>query len=607
MKQFIRNAGVIALLAASVLEAKATVTVTITPSGAGTYTTSTVSGRTRVEVSASWASSPVTVAIRGASTDDLQYVLIDNSGPQPVQLSIRGNSTGTPIDSVQRVLSIGTGEVWLSELRTSGDLGLTGFDVLDVEVVSQASIGGSVIGNVIVDRTSAPGSLDGMTVTGNLLGDITVTNGSILNLGVGGSIGTALAPVDIYVKKNIESLVAGSIYADVDANIDSGTAVSTFRADTGDFVGSFSARILNKNSGTLTQRFYVAGDLDADIDILDVVKGDNSVDPEIEIGGNLISGRTFRVANSLNSGAVLKLNSGTGLDGQVIINGSNGAGTWSGSVVVGSTTLSPTPNYSTASSSLGGGAVGHVPYQLHGNDCSPVLADPPAANQFLQTEIDGSNDTDTDGGGPDLDNWDAKAVTLRFYGPVKTAAEVDYPAVSYNDMPVIISYIEPITGNPIDVTHRWKIEMNDTNTSNRPAREIQIRGHKWSGGTSDPGMYIHAGTYRITPRLTGAARLFCDGLNVVTPPSVADFEYEFTVGFDCDRDGVLDSSPSSTCWRAGGGCLADYDFSGFVDTEDYDLFVYDFQEGYLWADVDSSGFVDTVDFDAFVEAYEDGC
>lgn len=94
-------------------------------------------------------------------------------------------------------------------------------------------------------------------------------------------------------------------------------------------------------------------------------------------------------------------------------------------------------------------------------------------------------------------------------------------------------------------------------------------------------------------------------MTIGSPPAVTDFEYEFTVGFDCDRDGVLDTNPSSR--RAGGGYVADYDFSGFVDTEDYDLFVYDYDQGYPWADVDSSGFVVTDDFDYFVAAYEEGC
>jgi hypothetical protein len=54
-------------------------------------------------------------------------------------------------------------------------------------------------------------------------------------------------------------------------------------------------------------------------------------------------------------------------------------------------------------------------------------------------------------------------------------------------------------------------------------------------------------------------------------------------------------------------CPADFDSSGFVDTEDYDAFVEAFEAGVNAADFDKSGFVDTDDFDAFVEAFTQGC
>jgi glucose/arabinose dehydrogenase len=73
-----------------------------------------------------------------------------------------------------------------------------------------------------------------------------------------------------------------------------------------------------------------------------------------------------------------------------------------------------------------------------------------------------------------------------------------------------------------------------------------------------------------------------------------------TAGLDTDGDGVV-----NTCEID--GCAADFDNSGFVDTDDYDAFVEAFEAGDESADVDASGFVDTDDFDAFVEAYEAGC
>ncbi|MBL8963058.1 MAG: hypothetical protein KF787_09895 [Phycisphaeraceae bacterium] len=54
-------------------------------------------------------------------------------------------------------------------------------------------------------------------------------------------------------------------------------------------------------------------------------------------------------------------------------------------------------------------------------------------------------------------------------------------------------------------------------------------------------------------------------------------------------------------------CRADFDRTGFVDTDDYDSFVRAFEDGDQCADFDLSGFVDTDDFDAFVRAFEAGC
>ncbi|GMV25443.1 MAG: hypothetical protein AMXMBFR58_14740 [Phycisphaerae bacterium] len=56
-----------------------------------------------------------------------------------------------------------------------------------------------------------------------------------------------------------------------------------------------------------------------------------------------------------------------------------------------------------------------------------------------------------------------------------------------------------------------------------------------------------------------------------------------------------------------GVCTADFDDSGFVDTDDFDAFVAAFEAGDASADMDCTGFVDTDDFDAFVRRFEAGC
>jgi hypothetical protein len=54
-------------------------------------------------------------------------------------------------------------------------------------------------------------------------------------------------------------------------------------------------------------------------------------------------------------------------------------------------------------------------------------------------------------------------------------------------------------------------------------------------------------------------------------------------------------------------CLADFDGSGFVDTDDYSSFIDAYLAGDPEADMDNTGFVDSDDFDTFVLAFEAGC
>jgi WD40 repeat protein len=77
-------------------------------------------------------------------------------------------------------------------------------------------------------------------------------------------------------------------------------------------------------------------------------------------------------------------------------------------------------------------------------------------------------------------------------------------------------------------------------------------------------------------------------------------EYECVVSNTC---GSTQSGTAALAVR----CLADFDSTGFVDTDDFDAFVIAFEQGLESADADGTGFVDTDDFDAFVRAFEAGC
>ncbi|GMV26038.1 MAG: hypothetical protein AMXMBFR58_20690 [Phycisphaerae bacterium] len=74
---------------------------------------------------------------------------------------------------------------------------------------------------------------------------------------------------------------------------------------------------------------------------------------------------------------------------------------------------------------------------------------------------------------------------------------------------------------------------------------------------------------------------------------------------------TVNQTIASTCIAKWGcdpnGCPADFDGSGFVDTDDFTAFVIAFEAGDQSADFDGTGFVDTDDFTAFVLAFEAGC
>jgi hypothetical protein len=76
--------------------------------------------------------------------------------------------------------------------------------------------------------------------------------------------------------------------------------------------------------------------------------------------------------------------------------------------------------------------------------------------------------------------------------------------------------------------------------------------------------------------------------------------------FDCIVANIC-ASTTSVSVTLNGPCRADFDGSGFVDTDDFTAFVVAFEAGDQSADVDNSGFVDTDDFTFFVLAFEGGC
>jgi len=305
------------------------------------------------------------------------------------------------------------------------------------------------------------------------------------------------------------------------------------------------------------------------------------------------------VSGSLNGELVI--GNSTGLTGQVIINAANGSGTWSDKVTVGSVELSSTshgaPYYDVASSSLGGGAVGLVPYHLYGVDCIPAQADSPAPvildSAFNQKLVGGYAQYNT-------------SIKLRFYGPV-----------SQNDTDPAIKVEQLLGSTWIDLTDRAVVTFGSATGGN--PREVTIRGNDGSNSM----IPFLSGTYRIT-RVAG--ELKCQGTTANPAPDVAAFTYAFTLADDCNKNNRLDSVDLAevvngshvydfnnngivdSCDRpTAGWCLADIDMNGFVNGDDYDWFSLFFEESHFLADVNEDGFVNGDDYDLFSEMFETAC
>lgn len=83
---------------------------------------------------------------------------------------------------------------------------------------------------------------------------------------------------------------------------------------------------------------------------------------------------------------------------------------------------------------------------------------------------------------------------------------------------------------------------------------------------------------------------------------------DYNVRLDADLDGITDSTDEAAVAAALASPIsADYDNSSFVDTDDLDAFIIDFENGDPPADIDGSGFVDIDDYTLFILCFQEGC
>jgi hypothetical protein len=523
---------------------KGAISVITTPASGPTYTLTPVGGKTRVTLNTAVTSQPTTFLVYGDSTDQIENVVINsNVSFQTTFVEIRGTTVGTPIASVDSIdQGASTSTCILLDCRTTAHVG-----TIRVNSIADMNIGGDVTESITLPQRTSAGesSMSHGTVAGRIRGDVIADYGTIHALNALGGLGAPGAPVQVRTNSHLYRLVAKDIYADINT-LARGAEGWTVRLETtnGPFVGSLTTAGVNWNGPVEPCMISINGDLDADVSMLYDIRNNNGGLPIVTIAGRFMPGRTFRIGRSLEPGAQFRVATPGGLKSRVIVNARNTGGVWSGPVMVGGSSLAPVPTYSPVSATLGGGAVGQAPFNLHHADCAPPSgsAIPAAA-------------------APDP----ASPILLRLYGPVTWSG---------GGSPLLIE------AAPLSSPGAW----TDQTACFTIARE--------PGATPNPnivGVYpartLPAGySFRIRPVLTGPSALKCD-LLVASPPPVADFAtpYTFTITAGCtgDADGngtvtFADISAVLGNWGTGpavGGCLttSDVNADGTVNFGDITL------------------------------------
>jgi len=203
--------------------------------------------------------------------------------------------------------------------------------------------------------------------------------------------------------------------------------IGQLQTTSGDFKGFLTANNLAP-TGTSDCYLKITGDLDADVLFKNSVSRISGTTtnplPTIRVDGSFNTGRLLVIGDELEgpSGGYIggiEIGDTTGLGGQVIINANaTTSGLWSGDISVGASTLDPSiaTAYTTPSTSVGGRAVGLVPYRLYASDCSPPQ-DPgggwnttPGTNPLLNSQF--SHQTGVT----------PRGTTMSFYGPIDSDA-----------------------------------------------------------------------------------------------------------------------------------------------------------------------------------------
>lgn len=397
----------------------------------------------------------------------LRQVLVNNNGSSNwALLRIDSGVGGIRFDYAENILwnTASNRGLLLNFLYTNGDVGNIVVNSINGNG-STVDIGGDLIGDITIYRepNNSFGSLIDMIVRGDFLGDIDAPVGSgwsfwIPRLAVDGDIGSSGSPVVINTRGDVEQILAGgAIYADIDAlAYEDGNLGRIFAID--GFVGTLSGQRFEDVTGLISPSglFIDDGDLDADVFLVEELTHD------IIIGGSFLSGRTIDLPDE-------------GLESQITFNNSNNSTDWDGDILLDGVPLSGPPAYSNTAASVGGGAVGLVPFTLHNESSSPVNGAIISIYGMFPNQLE-----------LDCVSRPFTKATLRMYGPVELQGSAPH-------FDVLVD-----TGggfSPVGFSYAAAIK------SGTGEREVEVT--KTSGGSAWP-----VGMYRIVPK---AEKVTCLG------------------------------------------------------------------------------------------------
>ncbi len=409
-------------------------------------------------------------------------------------------------------------------------------------------------GNSAASVQADQGNINFIDVDGNMTGSVGALTGSLFTLVVDGDLGTSsLSPV-ISARDEIRRVSVGRAWATI---LSTGTTATSgilrnVTTTSGPFVGTISARRM-EGSAQQSSGISIAGNLDANVTFTDAL-----IAQFVTVAGNYPATRTFRVGAGWAAGQTLTV-SGP-LAGQVMLNSNDLGSTWTGAASANSVSLTPVPKYAALSSTLGGGAVGEVPFNLHKEDCLPANGSGACSYPSRNWINCGSLTTDI-----------RDTLVLRHYGPIVVENSGGNAPVKVERQSLVQQCNPNCTPAPWeDVTSQVDICVAPTEGSTPRPREIWI-ARKRVNGVAQPWWGGYQIQVSLMPNSTNPY-LRSSGTLAANAPIIAGYPYSF--GTLCDELlGLSAGGWTNDDIAAWGATPTDLNNDGVADASDLALLV----------------------------------